>query len=250
MKTDRQVAFITGANSGIGAGLAQALHARGATVVACGRDRAGLEALSRTCPGLEVEWLDVRDRTGVENCAARVAERHPDLNLVINNAGVQRLISFAAAESVPAAELDVEIDTNLRGLVQVTSAFLPLLMRQPAARLVQVSSALAFVPLVAAPLYSASKSAVHAFTLALREQLRDTGVQVVELIPPAVKTALHRGQARRQIRQMSLDDFVRDAMRGLDSGRDEIAVGLAKVARLGSRLAPRRLLRIVNRDQP
>jgi uncharacterized oxidoreductase len=110
-----------------------------------------------------------------------------------------------------------------------------------------VSSALAFVPLVAAPIYSASKAAVRAFTVALREQLSGSRVQVIELIPPAVKTELHRGQTRRQIRQMSLQDFVAAAMRGLDSGQDEIAVGLAKAARFGSRVAPGRLLKVVNK---
>ena len=121
--------------------------------------------------------------------------------------------------------------------------------RQPAARIVQVSSALAFVPLVVAPLYSATKAAVHAFTVALREQLKGGPVQVIELMPPAVKTELHRGQTREQIRQMSLEDFTVQAMRGLDAGRDEIAVGLARVARLGSRLAPRMLLKMVNKPR-
>ena len=196
---------------------------------------------------MEVEVVDVAESASVAACAARVATRHPDLKLLINNAGVQRLVSFAGQAPVAVAELDAEIDVNLKGLVYVTNAFLPLLKRQPAARLVQVSSGLAFVPLVVAPLYSASKAAVHAFTIALREQLKGSTVQVVELMPPAVQTELHRGQARKQIRQMSLEAFTEQAMRGLDSGRDEIAIGLAKAARFGSRLAPRALLRAVNR---
>lgn len=230
-------------------GLARALHARGATVVVGGRNHDRLEAVARDCPGMEVEEVDVACAADVEDCARRVAARHPDLDLVINNAGIQRLVDFAGDGPISGEDLEAEIDINLKGLVHVTHAFLPLLMRQPAARLVQVSSALAFVPLVAAPLYSASKAAVHAFTVALREQLRRTPVQVVELMPPAVKTALHRGQTRRQIRQMSLENFTAEAMRGLDSGREEIAVGLAKVARLGSRIAPRALLKAVNRPR-
>jgi uncharacterized oxidoreductase len=242
-----QVVFITGASTGIGAGLARAFHARGARVIISGRNRQALETVARDCPGMEVELLDVADTRAIASCAGRVAARHPGLDVVINNAGVQRLLSFAAAQPLPPADLDAEIDINLRGLIHVSNAFLPVLKRQSSARLVQVSSALAFVPLVAAPVYSATKAAVHAFTVALREQLRGSTVQVVELIPPAVQTELHRGQIRRQINQMSLADFVAVAMRGLDSGRDEIAVGLARAARLGSRLAPGRLLKAVNR---
>ncbi len=244
-----QVVFITGANTGIGAGLARAFHARGATVIISGRHRAALESVARECPGMEVEVLDVAKTSEIAACAQRLAERHRDLNLVINNAGVQRLVSFAGNQPLAVEDLDTEIDINLRGLIHVTNAFLPLLKRQPAARLVQVSSALAFVPLVAAPLYSASKAAVHAFTVALREQLKGSSVQVVELIPPAVKTDLHRNQTRRQINQMRLEDFVGAAMRGLDSGQDEIAVGLAKAARFGSRLAPGGIFRIVNKSE-
>jgi uncharacterized oxidoreductase len=110
-----------------------------------------------------------------------------------------------------------------------------------------VSSGLAFVPLVAAPVYSATKAAVHAFTVALRAQLRPTGVQVVELIPPVVDTNLHRGLPRMPPRAMALDAFVRAAMRGLDARRDEVTVGDAAVLRIGARVAPGRVLRLVNR---
>lgn len=239
--------FITGGNTGIGAGLARAFHARGARVIIGGRDLQRLRAVARGCPGMEVELIDVADPHSIADCATRIETRHPGLNLVINNAGIQKLIDFAADGPLPAADLEAEIDTNLTGLIHVTNAFLPLLKSQPAARLVQVSSALAFVPMVIAPIYSATKAAVHAFTVALREQLKGGPVQVIELIPPAVKTDLHRGQARKPISQMPLEDFVAASMRGLDAGHDEIAVGLAKAARLMSRLAPDRIFRIVNK---
>lgn len=241
------VAFITGGSAGIGAGLARAFHARDARVIIGGRDPARLQAVARDCPGMEVERVDVADARSIADCAERIAARHPDLNLVINNAGIQKLIDFAADGPLPAVELEAEIDTNLTGLIHVTNAFLPLLKRQPAARLVQVSSALAFVPLVIAPIYSATKSAVHAFTVALREQLKGGPVKVIELIPPAVKTELHRGQERKPVSQMSLEKFLAKAMRGLDEGQAEIAVGLAKTARAGARIAPTRMLKIVNK---
>ena len=124
--------------------------------------------------------------------------------------------------------------------------FIPHLLQQTRPLIANVSSGLAFVPLVVAPVYSATKAAVHAFTIALREQLRGTPVRVVALVPPVVATGLHRGQGRAPPRAMPLDAFVAAAMRGLDSRTDEVAVGLARVLRVGARVAPGRFLRIVN----
>ncbi|WP_376096364.1 SDR family NAD(P)-dependent oxidoreductase [Roseomonas sp. CCTCC AB2023176] len=238
--------LVTGGASGIGAGLARAFHARGATVVIAGRDPARLARVAGACPGMETEVLDVADPASIARCAAAIGERHPDLDTLVNNAGIQRLLDFAAGIPPDPAAIAEEVNTNLLGLINVTSAFLPLLRRQPAARLVQVGSGLAFVPLVRAPVYSATKAAVHAFTVALREQLRGTAVKVVELIPPVVATELHRGQDRAPPRAMPLDAFVAAAMAGLDSGKDEVNVGLAKVLRVGARVAPGRFLKIIN----
>ena len=260
----RETVFITGGTSGIGAGLARAFFARGATVVISGRDVAALTRMAAECPGMETEVLDVSDVVAVARCSDSIGARHPGLSTVISNAGVQRLIDFAGdrpADAATLSDLDVEVDTNLKGVLYVARAFAPLLHRSRYVgtgmascrgdpthpRLVNVSSGLAFVPLVAAPIYSATKAAVHAFSAALRAQLQPTGVQVVELIPPVVDTNLHRGLPRTPPRAMSLDAFVRAAMRGLDAGRDEVTVGLASVLRAGARVAPNAFLRLINR---
>lgn len=147
------------------------------------------------------------------------------------------MLDFAADPPSPAA-IDREVATNLAGLLYVTAACLPLLRRQPAAWLVQVSSALASVPLATVPVYSATKAAVHAFTVSLRLQLRGTSVQVVELIPPLVETELHRDQRRVPRQAMPLDAFVALAMAALDSGRDELPIGRARNLRFAARLVP------------
>jgi uncharacterized oxidoreductase len=259
-----ETVFITGGTSGIGEGLARAFHARGARVVIAGRDTAALARIAAECPGMETEELDVGDAAAVARCAAAVGTRHARLSTVISNAGVQRLLDFAdrqPADPATLADLDEEVDANLKGVLYVARAFAPLLQRsrqasgvQPVSplqaarvRLVHVSSGLAFVPLVSAPVYSATKAAVHAFTVALREQLRSTGVQVVELVPPVVQTRLHRGLRRTPPGAISLDAFVLAAMRGLDAGHDDVTVGLAKVLRVGARVAPGWFRRLVNR---
>ena len=239
--------FITGGSSGIGAGLAKAFAARGDTVIIAGRNRARLDAVAGG--SMAVEELDVADPAAIAACAARVGAAHPGLDTVINNAGVQRLLDFAADPPPGPDAVGEEIGINLTGAINVASAFLPLLRRQRAAQLVNVGSGLGYVPLVAAPIYSATKAAMHAFTIALREQLRATGVQVVEIIPPVVATALHDGLARTPPNPMPLDKFVAAAMKGLDGGGDEIAVGLAGLLRIGARLSPRGFLKIVNKPR-
>lgn len=239
--------LVTGGGSGIGAALAGAFHARGSQVIIAGRTASRLEAVAAAHPGMATFTVDVADPVAVSALAAAVAERWPDLDTLVNNAGIQTLFDLAADTPPEPDAIAREIDVNLKGLINVAAAFLPLLRAQPSARLVNVGSGLAYVPLVAAPVYSATKAAVHSFTLSLRHQLRGTGVSVVELIPPAVETELHRNQPSGPPGAMRLDAFTRAAMRGLDSGKEEIAVGLARVLRTGSRIAPGAFLRIVNK---
>lgn len=241
------IVLITGGGSGIGAGLASTFHQRGALVVIAGRTRERLEAVAAKHPGMEIEVVDVADPDQVAALASRLGARHPTLDTLINNAGVQNLVDFNASDPHDPLELGAEVDVNLKGLIYVTSAFLPLLRQQGAARLINVGSGLGFVPLAAAPIYSATKAAVHSFTVSLRRQLSASSIKVVEIIPPVVETDLHRGQPKRPPRAMPLDAFVAAAMAGLDAGRPEIAIGLAKVLRTGSRVSPGLLLNIVNK---
>ena len=245
MSAPQDIVLITGAGSGIGRGLARAFHARGAQVIAAGRSLPGLRETASGCDGMAVELVDVADAASITALAGRIAQTHPRLNMVISNAGLQQVLDFRAG-AVDPARIALEVQTNLTGLIQTSAAFLPLLQRQEKARLVHVGSTLAYVPLAQAPVYSATKSAVHSFSISLRQQLKGTDVQVVEIIPPAVETALHRGQDRKPPGALPLETFISAAMAGLESGRDEVAVGLARVLRIMSRVAPGLFLKIVN----
>lgn len=249
MPDPQDTIFITGGSSGIGAGLARAFHARGAKVIIAGRNPDRLTDIVRQCPGMDTLALDVTDRKSIENCAALLDERYPALNCLINNAGVQRVLDFKSERLPTTEDLDLEIDVNLRGLVHMTNALLPLLRRQAAARIINVGSGLAFVPRTAVPLYAASKAGVHAFTVALRLQLRGTGIRVVELIPPAVDTGLFENSGPTPQRAITVAAFTAQAMRALDSGRSELPIGLARVLQIGARLAPGLMTRLIDRTR-
>lgn len=241
--------LVTGGGSGIGAGLAAAFAARGARVVVAGRTKDRLEAVAARHAGTMVEVVDVADAAQVQALASRIAGACPELDVVVNNAGVQGLFDFAADVPPDLAAMAREIDVNLKGVLNVAAAFLPLLRRRPSAMLINVGSGLGFVPLAAAPVYSATKAAVHSFTRSLRHQMAGTGVRVVELIPPIVETDLHRSQPRRPPRAMKLDAFVAAAMKGIDAGQNEIAVGLAHMLKTGARLSPGMFFGVVNKKR-
>lgn len=243
-----EVVFVTGATSGIGAGIAARFQARGARVIISGRDRARLEAVAARHPGSSAIVMDVADPESVARGMAEVQAESLHLTTLINNAGIQRMLDFSAVEPPDPADISSEIATNFTGLVNVTAAALPLLRRAPRSRVVHVGSGLGFVPYAKAPVYSATKAAVHSFTLGLRRQLAGSTVQVVEVIAPPVDTPLHRNLPSAPPMAMPLDRFLDRVMRGLDTGKDEIAVGLGRVSQIGARVAPKRLFSLINRD--
>ncbi len=242
-----EIVLVTGAGSGIGAALAARFHARGARVVLSGRDRGRLEAVATRLPGASVLVMDVADPDSVARGLAEVTADVPHLTTLVNNAGIQRPLDFTAAEPPAPSEVASEIATNLTGLVTVTAGALPLLRRAPRSRVVHMGSGLGFVPLASAPVYSATKAAVHSFSVSLRRQLAGSTVQVVEVIAPVVDTQLHRDMPSVPPMAMPLERFADRVMRSLDAGTDEIAIGLGRVSRIGARVAPGRLFAVMNR---
>lgn len=227
--TPRQV-LITGGGSGIGRALAESFAQRGARVIITGRRAAALQEVSRATPGIQPWPLDVTDRAAVARAAEELPEKFGPIDCLINNAGVQRM--FDLRQGVAPDFCDLEIDTNLRALIGCTAAFLPHLLQQPGASIINISSGLAFVPLASTPVYCATKAAVHSFTLSLRHQLGETPVRVIEIAPPAVSTELHdyMGPSGREI-GIPVSEFLTEAMAGLDAGLEEICVGFAKQMR-------------------
>jgi len=208
MKLSGNAILVTGGGSGIGRELAHRFHALGNKVIVAGRRR---EALDETIAGREAMFaveLDVADPASIEAAARDLIADHPDLNVLINNAGIMAYEALGATRELSVPEAIVT--TNLLGPIRLTDALIDHLKGRPDAAIVNVSSGLASVPLVSAPTYSATKAAIHSYTLSLREALNGQ-VEVIELIPPGVQTDLTPGQSTRE-GYMPLDDYIDEVM--------------------------------------
>ncbi|CAN7291371.1 SDR family oxidoreductase [Bosea sp. LjRoot237] len=207
--------LITGGGSGIGRALAEAFHRAGNQVIISGRRERLLEEVTTANPGMEALVLDIQDRDDVAAFARQAIESFPELNVVIHNAGIMRSEAVAAGDFLGTAE--ETIGTNLLGPIRLTAALLPHLLAQPRSAILTVSSGLAFVPLATTPTYSATKSAIHAWSMALREQLKKTSVEVIEIAPPYVQTELLGPQQAVDPMAMPLPEFTSEVMALLES---------------------------------
>ena len=208
MKVSGNTILVTGGGSGIGAALAQRWHDSGNRVIVAGRRQDALDEVIEGRDGMTAFALDITDAGAVARFAKQVVARHPDLNVLVNNAGIMRMENLSRSRDLEDAE--ATITTNLLGPIRMIDAFTDHLAQQADAVIVNVSSGLAFVPLPASPTYSATKAAIHSYTQALRSHLAGR-IEVIELAPPAVQTALTPGQSDRE-GYMPLDRFVDEVM--------------------------------------
>ena len=244
MISDQKI-LITGATSGIGHELAARLHAAGHAIVAVGRDAGRLAELADALPGIAVEQCDLGRRSDVEALVPRVFDAHPDLDLIVNNAGLQ----FEPRLTDPDFDLDTvetEVAVNFLAPVWLTARALPYLIASGReTRIVNVSSGLAFFPKTSSAVYCATKAALHSFSRSLRYQLDGTGVAVSEVILPLVDTPMTAGRGSGKI---STAAAVSQILAGLRAGRDEIYVGKARLIPLLSRVAPSLIRNILRRS--
>ncbi|MFJ5370565.1 SDR family oxidoreductase [Bosea sp. CER48] len=214
--------LITGGGSGIGRALAEALHAKGNQVIIAGRRESVLDEVTAANPGMASMLLDIQDKADIEAFARQAVERFPNLDAVLNNAGIMKPEDIPAAKDPAIAE--ETIATNLLGPIRLTTALLPYLLKRPRATVLTVSSGLAFVPLALTPTYSATKAAIHSWSIGLREQLKNTSVEVIEIAPPYVQTELMGAERAADPAAMPLADFIAEVMTILETRPDAVEV--------------------------
>jgi uncharacterized oxidoreductase len=227
MKLRDNTIFITGGGSGIGRGLAEALHTLGNKVIIAGRRRSHLDAVVAANPGMEALELDIADSGSINHAAKRLLSEHPEVNVLINNAGIMQ--RDQAAGKIDDALLLATINTNLIGSIRMTSALIEHLKTKDDAIVAYMSSALGFVPLAVTAVYSSTKAALHSYTLSQRFMLRDSKVRVLEIAPPWVRTELMNSQEAEQA--MPLDQFIAEAIAALGTDTNEIVVAAARPMR-------------------
>jgi uncharacterized oxidoreductase len=203
--------LITGGASGIGRGLAEAFHKLGNHVVIAGRRQKAIDEVTAANPGMEGLPLDIADAASIRGVAKRLAGEVPALNVVVHNAGIMRSENLLAQPD-ELADVEATVATNLLGPIRLTAALLPQLRAQPHSTIMTVTSGLAFVPLAMTPTYCATKAAMHSYTVSLRQQLKGTTTEVIELVPPYVQTELMGEHQASDPRAMPLADFIAEVM--------------------------------------
>ena len=220
--------LITGGGTGIGLVLAELLVEQDNQVIICGRRRSRLLAAKKRIPQLHIRVCDVSRSPSRQALVQWLISEFNNLNLLVNNAGIQRMVDFKKGIG-DFSDLNREIATNLTAPIHLSALLIPHLMRQKNAAIVNVSSGLAFTPLAVVPVYCATKSAIHSWSLTLRFQLRDTSVRVFEAIPPTVRTELagNRPRPTDAEHSMSAEAVAQGIMEGLKQDTYEIILGPA-----------------------
>ncbi len=231
MKTQGNTVLITGGASGIGYALAEKFLAAGNTVILCGRREEKLREAKAKHPGVHTRVCDVASSEDRVALAVWAGKEFPDLNVLINNAGIQKRVALTGSPAI--ASLREELAINLEAPIHLATLFIPLFLKRREAAIVNVTSGLSFSPLAMVPVYSATKAALHSFTLSLRHQLARTPVSVVEIIPPAVDTDL--GGVGLHTFGAPLREFTDSIWEQLEAGSQEAAYGMAAEASRASR---------------
>jgi len=221
--------LITGGATGIGLSLAESFISLDNVVLICGRRESKLQEAKNRFPRLHFKVCDVSSEKERESLFNWVKDNFGNINILVNNAGIQKTINFKNGNQDFLGS-DSEIETNLIAPVHLSALFIPLLMKQQDAAVINISSSLAFMPVPHIPVYCVTKAAIHAFSLVLRQQLKDTPVKVFELVLPLVDTDLDKGSRDKRelsFRGIQPDLLVKPVLNALKNNEYEIVIGEA-----------------------
>ena len=248
MKTKGNTILITGGATGIGFSLAEAFDIAGNEVIICGRRENRLKEAKNKLPRIHTRVCDLSKEKERKSLFEWVSSNFSNTNILINNAGIQRMIDFKSGTH-DLFDGEDEIEINLKASVHLSAYFIPLLSKHKEAAIINVSSGLAFIPIAAMPIYCATKAAIHSFSLSLRHQLKGTPIKVFEIIPPMVDTELDKGMGGEQgqeDRGIPPAEVAKAAIKALKNNEYEIAVGMAQNLRMDARNDPEQAFQDMN----
>jgi uncharacterized oxidoreductase len=248
VETKNNTILITGGATGIGLALAETLVNTGNKVIICGRREGKLKEARDKLPQIQTRACDVSREKERESLFNWVKDNFKDLNVLINNAGIQRMVNLKKGTRDLFSD-ENEIETDLVAPVHLSAYFIPLLLKKKESAIINVSSGLGFVPIASMPVYCAAKAAVHSFTVSLRYQLRDTSIKVFEIVPPMVDTELGKGtteEGDQGYRGIPPSEVARATLKAMASNEYEIVVGEAKGLVMGARTDPELTFQRIN----
>lgn len=242
--------LITGGATGIGFALAEKFANAGSVVIVCGRRKSKLRVAKRKSPALHIRQCDVSVESERRSLLRWTTTRFPNLNILINNAGIQQQMDFTSPTVTKLrSSKDDEVTINFAAPVRLCALFTPILLKKRNAAIVNISSGLAFVPIAMMPVYCATKAAIHSFTISLRHQLRDTSVRVFEAAPPATDTELDQnfaGEQEQAYREISPQEVASGIIEGMKADKEEIVVGEAQRLYQAAQRDPEAIFRQLN----
>jgi uncharacterized oxidoreductase len=249
MRISGKTVLITGGATGIGFALAEAFLREGNEVIICGRRESKLLDAQKKLPQLHIKLCDISKEEDRKLLFDWATSNFKNLNILVNNAGIQREVDFTKG-IFELMKGENEIEINLEAPIYLSALFIPHLMNQKEAAIINVSSGLAFIPMAIVPVYCATKAAMHSFSLSLRQQLSKTVVKVYEVIPPIVDTELDKGAREdrgQENRGIKPEEVAVSTTKGIGNDEYEIAIGMAQNLRMGSRTDPDRTFQLINK---
>ncbi len=250
MQTSNNTILITGGATGIGLALAEQFLQNNNEVIVCGRREYLLQDAKSKFPKLHIKQADLSTSTNRKDFANWLTDNFPKLNILVNNAGIQREFSFLDTNVADKFDNENEIETNLTAPIHLTMLLLPTLLKTENSAVVNISSGLGFVPISIMPIYCATKSAMQSFSISLRHQLKETNVKVFDIAPPIVDTDLDKGMRAKRGQTdngISTKTVADETLNALKNNKFEIGVGKVKILKVASKIAPKLFLKIMNK---
>lgn len=249
MKTNiKNTILITGGASGIGYEFAKQL-CKTNTVIITGRNKQKLDKAKKELKNIHIFECDVANPTEIKALYEIISYEFPELNILINNAGIMKKIDLQ--KELEYETLTEEITTNLNGAIFMSTQFLPLLKKQERASIINITSALGFVPLASSPIYCATKAALQSFTKSLRIQLKNTNVSVFDIAPSVTKTKMideFTKEEQKNMKIMTTEVLVESVLKEINKGTQNIGVGETNALKMINRIFPSFALKMLNRE--